>query len=302
MYLKLRNLEVFHAVMETGSVSKAAERLGLTQPAVSMALTRLEETVGYALFNRSKGHFVPKPEARLLHDDAELAIMAFERFASHAALIGRGAEGLVRIGSIGSTSINFMPELISRFTADRAQVEIELQVRSSGQIAYLVSNSQLDIGIVEGPVAAESLSVRNVSVPCVCVVPADDPLATKDVLTPPDLAGRRLISVFEDHPLDRRIRNAFVQAGLPWKSQIRSYFFAMMRNLVAKGAGVAIIDAINGCAEIDDGVTWRPFEPELRFEMSVITQRDKDLTSPAQDFHDLVMASLRQFEAPVRRV
>ena len=97
MHLKLRQLAVFHAVMEEGSVSKAAERMGLTQPAVSIALTTLEETLGYSLFNRSKGYFVPRPEAEQLHEDAELAILAFERFASHAQMIGKGSANTARM-------------------------------------------------------------------------------------------------------------------------------------------------------------------------------------------------------------
>ncbi len=301
MHLKLRNLVVFHAVMETGSVSKAAERLGLTQPAVSIALTKLEEMLGYALFNRSKGYFVPKPEAKLLHADAELAILAFERFASHADLIGRGAEGLVRVGSIGSTAINFLPDVISKFSDVRSQVEIELQVRSSAQIAYLVGNNQTDIGIIEAPVVAQSVESVNISVPCVCILHKDDPLAVEPVLTPLHLANRRLISVFEDHPLDRQIRSAFVAAGAPWRSDIRCYFFAIMRSLVEKGAGIAIVDAINGCAPSDDNVVWRPFSPELSYEVAVITRSDALLQAPAVEFLDMTVSALRSVQETVRK-
>lgn len=86
MHLKLRHLEVFHAVMEEGSVSKAADRLHLTQPAISIALSRLEDMLGFPLFHRSKGHFAPRPEAYLLHMDAELSILAVEQFSNQ---IGR---------------------------------------------------------------------------------------------------------------------------------------------------------------------------------------------------------------------
>lgn len=296
MHLKLRHLAVFHAVMEEGSISRAATKMGLTQPAVSMALTKLEEILGYSLFNRSKGHLVPRPEAELLRPDAELAILAFERFASHAESIGKGAEGMVRIGAIGSTSVHFMPALISRFSETRAKVEVELQVRSSAQIAYLVGNGQIDVGLVEAPVSAQSVDAINIDIPCVCILREDDPLAAAKVVTPQMLAGRPFISVNENHPLDWQVRAAFIQSGALWKSQIRSYFFAVMRNLVATGAGVAVVDAINGCAEIEDGVIWRPFEPRILYQIALITRSDRAPTGPAREFMDLTRARLEDYE------
>ncbi|MEM8812383.1 MAG: LysR family transcriptional regulator [Pseudomonadota bacterium] len=299
MHLKLRDLMVFQAVMDTGSVSKAADRLGLSQPAVSIALKRLEDTIGFALFNRSKGHFAPKSEAKLLHEDADLAIMALEKFASRAQLIGRGVEGLVRVGSIGSTAIHFMPEIISRYSKVREHVEVELQVLSSAQISYFVSNDQIDIGIVEAPVTGQSVHATNISIPCVCILRKDDPLAEKDVLTPRELADQRLISVVDGHPLDRQIRTAFVDAGINWRSQIRCFFFAIMRNLVAKGAGIAIVDAINGCSIANDDVVWRRFAPDLTYELALITKAAPTLQAPASAFLDMTHEALEEIKSLV---
>lgn len=296
MHLKLRQLAVFHAVMEEGSVSRAAERMGLTQPAVSLALSTLEETLGFSLFNRSKGSFEPKPEAVQLHEDAELAILAFEKFASHAQLIGKGDSGLVRICSIGATAFHFLPQVISRFGARRDKVEVQLSVRSSAQIAHLVGNGQTDIGLVEAPIAAQSVKPTRVSIPCVCILRHDDPLAAEAVITPAHLAERRMISVYEDHQLDRRLKAAFVEAGVPLYSQFRCYFFAIMRNMVAGGSGVAIVDAINGCAPLNDGVVWRPFAPEIRFDLDVITRADASLQAPTMEFLQLTVEQLREYE------
>ena len=293
MHLKLRHLAVFHAVMEEGSISKAAERLGLTQPAVSIGLAKFEEILGYSLFVRSKGYLVPKPEAKQLLADAELAILAFERFASRAQLIGEGAEGLVRVGTIGSTGVYFFPDIIARFAEMRDKVEVQLQVRSSSQISYLVGNGQIDIGIVEAPAAGQSIEAENVEIPCVCILRKDDPLTAEAVLSPRHLADRRLMSIDEDHPLDRKVRAAFIEVGVPWRVEIRCFFFAVMRNLVSKGAGVAIVDAINGCLDLNDEVTWRPFQPNLSYELAVVTRAGASLQAPAQEFLELTRERLR---------
>lgn len=296
MHLKLRHLAVFHAVMEEGSISKAAERLGLTQPAVSIALAKFEEILGYSLFVRSKGYFVPKPEAKQLLEDAELAILAFEKFAARAQQIGEGSEGLVRVGAIGSTAIYFMPEIIAQFAAIRDRVEVQLQVRSSAQIANLVGNGQIDIGVVEAPAAGQSIDAVNFEIPCVCILRRDDPLAAEPFLAPEHFADRRLLSIGEDHPLERKVRTAFLSAGVPWRIEIRCYFFAVMRRLVSKGAGLAIVDAINGCIPLNDDVIWRPFRPSLKYELAVVLRTGAELQAPTLEFMEMTTKMLRNAE------
>jgi DNA-binding transcriptional LysR family regulator len=284
MHLKLRHLQVFHAVMEEGSVSKAADRLHLTQPAISIALSRLEELLGFSLFHRSKGHFAPRPEAYLLHGDAELAIMAVEQFANRARLIKQGGLGLLRVGSIGATAFGLLPRLIAGFTADNPLVEVDLRVRSSTQISYLVSNGQLDIGLVEAPAAAPSLDVKEFLLPCVCIFPAGSALEQKDCITPQDLAGHRLIGIQDSNQVDRQVRAVCAAAGVEAQVPVHGFFFAVARRMVAEGAGIAIVDTLNGCQPLNDGVIWRPFVPEIHYKVALIVKAGAELSVPAQSF------------------
>lgn len=292
MHLKLRHLEAFHAVMEEGSVSKAAERLCLTQPAVSLALSRLEELVGYSLFHRSKGHFTPRPEARLLHADAELSMMAVEQFSNRARLIKQGGLGLVRAGAIGAMAFGLMPKLAAQFASDHPLVEVDLQVRSSSRIAWLVGNGQLDIGLVEAPAAAASVEAKTFSLPCVCVFPSGCGLESRKRVTPADLAGRRMIGIQESHQIDRQLRAAFAEAGVELRIASRGFFFALVRRMAAEGAGAGIVDALNGRQRLGDGVSWRPFAPEIRYSVALISKRGASLSTPARRFAERIEEEL----------
>ncbi|MFZ1813515.1 MAG: LysR substrate-binding domain-containing protein [Rhizobiaceae bacterium] len=288
MHLKLRHLQVFHAVMEEGSVSKAADRLFLTQPAISVALSRLEDMLGFPLFHRSKGHFAPRPEAYLLHADAELSIMAVEQFANRARLIKRGGTGYLRIGALGASAFGLLPGLVARFTASNPLVELDLMVRSSHQISYLVANGQCDIGLVEAPAAGPSLETEQFSLPCVCIFPAGSPLERKDCITPSDLAEHRLIGIQDSNQVDRQVRAICLEAGFEIHAPIRGFFFAVVRRMVAEGAGVALVDALNGCLLLNDGVNWRPFAPEIRYETALIVKAGAELSVPARAFIQLI--------------
>lgn len=288
MHLKLRHLEVFHAVMEEGSVSKAADRLHLTQPAISIALSRLEDMLGFPLFHRSKGHFAPRPEAHLLHMDAELSILAVEQFSNRARLIKQGGTGLLRIGALGASAFGLVPQLVARFSADNPMVEIDVSVRSSHQISYLVSNGQCDIGLVEAPVAAPSLDVEQFSMPCVCIFPAGSSLEQKERVTPLDLAEHRLIGIQDSNQVDRQVRVVCAEAGVEINAPVHGFFFAVVRRMVAAGAGVAIVDALNGCLPLNDGVTWRPFTPEVQYNTALIVKAGAELSVPARAFIELI--------------
>mgnify|MGYP001269122469 FL=1 len=133
-----RHMKVFSAVIEAGSVSRAATRLNLTQPAVSIALSNLEAELGFSLFHRSKGFFAPTTEALHLHGEVTQSLLAFARMHQRADEIRSGAVGAVSIAANGALAINFLPKVIADFQVENAGLSVELKVHSSRQIAALM--------------------------------------------------------------------------------------------------------------------------------------------------------------------
>jgi DNA-binding transcriptional LysR family regulator len=301
MHLKLRQLEVFNALMEAGSVSRAAIRLNLTQPAVSIALSSLEEELGFRLFHRSKGYFAPTGEALLLHDEAEQTLMAVERVAERVQEIRAGAVGGVSIASNGAAAINLLPWVIAEFQRDHPGVTVDLKVRSTPQIANWVRGRQVDIGLGDAPVLGPGLDVEVLQLPCVCILRCDDPLAQHRRLTPKLLAGRNLISITGDHEIDRQLDQALAKAGVPAQRTISCSFFAIARNMVRAGAGLALVDFVNGSAVLDDGVCWRPFTPTIAFNLAMLAAPDPPLHRSAEAFRALLRGRLQELLAESKR-
>jgi DNA-binding transcriptional LysR family regulator len=100
--MNFRQLEIFRAVMVSGSASRAAERLGITQPAVSRALTDLELRVGFDLFDRVKGRLVPTPEGQLFFGDVTMSFVGLDSLRAAAARIRDFGSGTVRIASLAA--------------------------------------------------------------------------------------------------------------------------------------------------------------------------------------------------------
>ena len=170
-----RHMKVFSAVIEAGSVSRAATRLNLTQPAVSIALSNLEAELGFSLFHRSKGFFAPTTEALHLHGEVTQSLLAFARMHQRADEIRSGAVGAVSIAANGALAINFLPKVIADFQVENPGLSVELKVHSSRQIASLVSGGQVDIGLIDTPVPVAGLKAEVFRLECVCIMRDDQP-------------------------------------------------------------------------------------------------------------------------------
>lgn len=288
--IKFRQLEVFSALMESGSVSGAAEQLSLSQPAISIALSNLEEEVGFRLFHRTRGFFAPTTEANLLHAETEPGLLAFSRVKRCAADIAAGTVGSITIASNGAAGINLLPELIADFRQQHPGINIDLKIRSSRKIATWVSGRHVDIGLIDAPVPVSGLKSEQFIYPCVCIMQATDKLTKHSVITPELLDKRVIIGITGEHEIDRELDRLLTEASCTADRTLTGSYFAIIRNMVRAGAGIALIDAVNGRMELTDGVVWRDFQPTINFELALLTPSGVVNSKPV----DLFLEQLRE--------
>ena len=298
MHIKQLHLEVFDAIIAAGSISRAATQLNLSQPAVSIALANFEELIGFKLFQRDRGFFAPTREALLLQDEMAQGLLALSRVSQRVSEIRAGSVGSVRIATNGAMAIHFLPPLIAAYQRDHSDVNIDILVRSSRQVADWVSSRQIDIGLIDTPIPVAGLNATLFNLECVCVMHEDDPLAVKRLISPTDLAGRSIVAITGQHMVDRQLDALLTAAGVTVERHISSYFFAIARNIIAVGNELAIIDPTNGKANLNDGVTWRPFAPRVNHEMAIITPSDQPLGQAAGGLYDLITQSLQRLTNP----
>jgi len=296
LHLKLRHLEVFDALFEAGSVSRAAQRLNLSQPAVSVALAKLEDELGFRLFHRDRGFFAPTSEAALLHDEVRKGITGFNRVLQRAAEIRSGATAGISVATNGLLSNNILPEVIAGIQRDYPGTRVELRIHSSRGIASWVADRQIDIGLIDAPVPVAGLTTTLVRMECVCIMRECDPMARLDVVTPRDLRDRSVIAITGDHSVDRQLADIMAQSKTPLIQNASTYFYAIARRLVAVGDNIALVDPVNGKTALGDGVVWRPFVPTIYHELAIISSRDKPLSVAAERFLNHIKGALSDYE------
>ncbi|MBQ4824697.1 MULTISPECIES: LysR family transcriptional regulator [unclassified Leisingera] len=297
MSLRFRQLQAFHAIVETGTVTGAAEQLGISQPGISNLLYQLERQTRLKLFERSKGRLIPTPEAGVLFQEVDTVVRGFDHVAQAVTDLQNKQAGQLQVASQHSLSFGFMPALIARFARTRPDLSISFQAQYSLKIQEWVIAGLFEIGVCEMPLIHDGLEAHPINVETLLAMPADSPLAEHDVLTPELLEGVPFIVMGPDHMTHRRTREVFQQAGIPLKTRVHSHLFKNLLSFVQEGMGVSILDPFVLDFEIGGGFISRPFRPRIMMEMAVITSRSRPLSAVGQEFLALLKQELAPYTA-----
>ncbi|MFJ5225377.1 LysR family transcriptional regulator [Streptomyces sp. NPDC088400] len=188
MTIELRHLRCFLAIAEESSVTRAAARLHLTQPAVSRTLATLEKHLGVRLAERSTHHLALTTEGRAFRDKAAVAVAAFDE----ALDVGRLRRRPLRLGHAWSAFGPYTTPLLRRWQREHPETPLEL-LRIDDRTAGL-ARGQVDAALLRGPVETPGLVTELLFTEArFAAVPADGPLAARTSLTLADLASERVI-------------------------------------------------------------------------------------------------------------
>ncbi|MFF0623059.1 LysR family transcriptional regulator [Streptomyces sp. NPDC004296] len=187
MSIELRHFRCFLAIADTLSVTRAAERLHLTQPAVSRTLRQLEDALGVRLVARTTHHLALTPDGLAFRDRAALAVAAFDR----ALAYGRRTGWPLRLGHAWSAAGAGTTTLLRRWHEQHPETPLEL-LRIDDRTAGL-ARGDVDAALLRGEVSAPGLVTEELTTePRVAGLPADDPLARRPSLSLADLATRTI--------------------------------------------------------------------------------------------------------------
>lgn len=243
MVLNLRQIEIFRAVMTTGSISGASQLLHVSQPAVSRLLSHTEQRVGFPLFERIKGRLYSTPEAKKLFHEVESVYQAVQRVHELAQDLSENRSGILNIVSSPSIGQMVVPEAIALFRARFPEVKVTLQCLTYGYLKDRLLNRQADLGVIILPMEHPNLDVNPLcSNRLVCVLPRDHTLAQHPMLQLADLRPHPLISYEKESHFGRLVGKMYEDAGEPMKAAIEVGSPQNACALVQAGAGVALVD------------------------------------------------------------
>lgn len=286
-----RQLEVFRAVMTTGSATLAARQLGLSQPSVSRNLAQLQAELGLVLFRRQNGKLVPTAHATTLHQEAQFTLQSLDRFFNLTAKLRAHDEGVLRIAAPNSFCEALLPKIIARLVERHRNLRYSVEIGRYQEIADMLAKREVDMGILRAPFEQEGL----VTVPlarCIsfCALPARHPLARQAVVTVDDIAGEPLILLGRNTQprleLDSQLRRTQKVPVVRMNTQSVS----SACGFVTSGLGIAVLPELLAAPFASRNLVLRPLAPAIQHEFVI--------ASPAGSEHGL----LGEFVHETRRV
>ena len=286
MSLNLRQIEIFRAVMITGSISGASQLLFVSQPAVSRLLSHTEQRVGFTLFERIKGRLYATPEAKKLFREVEQVYQAVQRVNVLAQDLSENRSGILSLVSSPSIGQKLVPEAIAAFRVLHPDVKVTFQCLAYAYLKERLLNRQADLGIVILPIEHPILEVEPLcSNPVVCVLPYDHELTRRSELSLQDIRPFPLISYDRDSPFGIMVAKLYQDEDEPLKPTMEVGSPQNACALVQMGAGIALVDAFSVRSWSGSGrLVVRPLRNAPSLQANLVHVRLEPLSQPAQAF------------------
>lgn len=292
--MNLRQLEAFRAVMLSQTVTRAAEVLHISQPATTRLILSLEENLGFALFERTKGRLQPTSEALVLYEEVQRSLIGVERIARTAREISNLTRGSLQIACAPALGLSFMPRIITAFLKEHEHAQVTLVVQSSREVIDAIMGERCDVGFIAQPNAYPSpWGEKIIKSHLVCALPRGHLLCSKAVITPADLEGENFISYPQSVASRQHVDAIFTAYGVERKMNIEAQLSTAICKFVEQGAGVALVDSVSAMEYLGAGIVFCRFEPSIEMDFCMlISPRRK-----ASPFHESFFRHVREFTA-----
>ena len=286
----LRQIQIFRSVMISSTLAEAAERLALTQPAVTKQVRNLERTIGCNLFARDGHRLQPNDRARALFEQSEPAVSGMQNLERFARNLQRDVPQTLRIMAMPMIARLWLPDRLPMLLANNPNTNFVIGVGQSGRIIDMLESGGTDIGIaLPSRRAGVDRSERLITSNGVCIVPLDHPLADKKIIHPRDIANEDFFLLGPTAPTRNAILEVFQNCNVELKIRAEIDLEETAVALVESGAGVSVIDSFSATVRKKSGAQIKicTMEPTVEMHIDIMhsfNPSDPELVRSTFDF------------------
>lgn len=263
--MDFRQLEVFRAVMESGSATAAAKLLQMSQPAVSRHLSQIEAELGLELFIRGGGKLRPSTDATALYDEALFAFESIERVLNLAQRMRGGDSGVLRLAAPFAFGESLLPSAVAELARTRRNLRYAVEFGSYETVATMVAKRQVDIGILKEPLAHPGIAALPL-LDCgtVCVLPQGHRLARGDAVSMDELSREPLVLLGRDTAWRSDLQALLRTVQRTPVIRIDTHSAAAVCGFVSQGLGVSVLPALLAAQFVGKALVLRPLQAPIR--------------------------------------
>lgn len=262
------------AVIDNGTVSRAATMLNMSQPAMSKLIAFLEDDTELSLFDRVKGRLVPTEQALLFYEEAERILGGVQQLENAVDAIHRQKQDRISVGVLPALADSYIHAATSNFLNRQPNVFCSVQSRSSHLIVEWLTARKLDVGLV-GSATASPFVVHEpiMKRPMLCIMPIGHPLSDREVVTPSDIETTPFISFNNDSFIVHQFTEMFERYNIKPNVVLTSNSASIICKYVANGLGISLMHPFVAHGLMDKLVLKR-FEPAVHDSFQLCRRKD----------------------------
>jgi DNA-binding transcriptional LysR family regulator len=289
--MRLRQIEVFHAVYGNGSISAAARALNVSQPAVSKVLRHTESQLGIILFQLVRGRLVPTDEAHALFREVDDVFRRVSSLQVTARNLRQSGAGHLRIGIAPSLGLEVAPMAIAGFRARHPDVSFDVRTLHHDDMVQALYERECDIAFGYDPPPHPRLATQRLASAAVMLLAPAGQFAAAPVPIAA-LAGVDLISVSGSGPIGSIVAEALADADIMTRPNIAVGTYYIAAALVRFGAGVALVDEFTARAMAQPAVDVLPLAPLLGFGVHAAWLDDRPVSKLGARFVEAMTSAI----------
>ncbi|MGY3353565.1 DNA-binding transcriptional LysR family regulator [Bradyrhizobium sp. GM0.4] len=296
--MRLRDIETFHAVMQTGSISAAARLLNVSQSAVSQMLMRAEDRLGFRLFDRTRGKLVATLEGRLLYAEAQKAMDAVDLVQSLARNLRVARSDQVRIAATDPLAMALLPNVLSDLASRFPGLRISLRVLHRRELVRELLSQNIDLGFMFEPAAHPAISTRALGQTYFTLAVGeteyqDVAAVYKSKAVPLEfLNGRPMVTLPWDLPPGSLLFPSFQSAKIEIRPQFDVHTSYLAIAMVRANGGYAMVDGVSAVSPTQSGMHLFDTSPQIPIRIGAVWSESKEQSALAGIICDCVSQQL----------
>lgn len=289
--MEMSQLEFLLKVVEEGSFSKAAQRVYRTQPAISIAIRRLEEEIGAPIFDRTQKTPTLTETGQIIYDYAQRIIVLRDQAKANVVRLKKLEQGCVRIGSNESTSLYLLPEVLLGFRQKHPKIKVEIFRHVSDKLPREVSDRKVDFALMAyKPLEKELEAFPVLKDELVLVLSPKHPLAKEKSVAVKDLGRETFLAHNVQTASRKKVIETFAKTNTPLNITLELDTVETIKRFVRKNLGLAFVPRMCVNEEIETGTLISIPVKGLTYSRTLwaVHRRGSPFTSAAQAFLKLL--------------
>ena len=300
MSISLRQLRALAAAVETGSFGRAATRLHLSQPALTVQIRGLEQALGLTLFERSARGVRPTAAGLSMAQAFRRVLDELDEVVAGAREQAAGRSGTVHLAVLPSVAATLLPAALARLRQAHPGIRVLVRDAVAGRVVERLKGGEAELGIgtlsgADAELAAEPLFEDDL----VAVLPPGHPLAAAERLTPAALAAEPLVLTDPGSSVRALAERAFAEAGLLLRPAYEATYMSTAVALVRAGLGIGVLPATALDLRLAPVLQTRPIAaPAMRRRILLLSRRGGSLSPAAEALAEALRRTVPSRPAP----